>query len=174
MAALGEALQRWQQTRGEQGDPVAISLDLEGTILTNALEAHPRPGLAEFMDWCHRRFDRIFVYTCVERRVTEDILAKLVYEGAIDAEVVDRMEYVEWSRGFDGARKDLRRCAFPVECNVILDDMPLWIVPDQRHRWVPAPDYNEADPTDRFLTMAPDRVEQVLAGTSAHIRKKRP
>lgn len=169
MTALRGALQDWAAEWLQAGDPVALSLDLEGTIITNALEAQPRPGLAEFMDWCHRRFHRLFVYTCVDRRVTQEILSRLVYEGDLDHDVADRLEYVEWSRGYDGARKDLRRCAVPVENNVILDDHALWIVPDQRHRWVQAPDYNEPDPTDRFLRVAPDRIEQVLGGASSDV-----
>jgi len=162
MPSLRRALRQWAQRRPDWQDPAAISLDLEGTLITNALDAQPRPGLGEFMDWCHERFQRIYVYTCVDEQRSRDILAGLVYEGRLGADVADRMEYVPWSRGFDGARKDLRRCAFPVERNVIVDDMALWIVPDQRHRWVQAPDYNEADPTDRFLTIARRRIERLL------------
>ncbi len=162
MAALRDALTGWRQQRPDWCDPMAISLDLEGTIITNALEAHPRPGLGAFLDWCDRRFDRIFVYTCVDQPRANDILSGLVYGGEIDPSVAERMEYVAWSRGFDGARKDLRACAFPVERNVILDDMEMWIVPDQRHRWVRAPDYNEPSPTDRFLSLAPREIERIL------------
>ncbi len=162
MAALREAILGWRASRQGKEDAFAITLDLEGTLINNATEADPRPGLSAFLDWCHQRFDRIFIYTAVEGRIASEILRRLVYEGVVGADVAERMEYVRWSRGFDGARKDLRRCAFPVERNVILDDMKLWIMPDQRHRWVEAPDYNEPDPTDRFLSVAPRRIERVI------------
>ncbi len=166
---LRRELRAWRLRPGNDTDPVAISLDLEGTLITNALEAVPRPGLSAFMDWCHGRFDRLFVYTCVEEQRARDILSQLVWDGHMDAAVADRMEVVRWSRGFDGARKDLRRCGVPVECNVIVDDMRMWIVPDQMHRWLECPDYDEPDPTDRFLSAAPGRIEHLLSGSSAMI-----
>ena len=121
----------------------AITLDIEGTLVTDYGTRHPRPGLAGFIGFCLRNFQRIFVYTSLTAGQADEVFDHLVDIGAVPGEFRGRYEYVEWPRGADGTIKDLRRCGFPIEYNAIVDDMEMWIPDDQRHRWIPVPGYGE-------------------------------
>jgi hypothetical protein len=42
-----------------------LALDLEHTLISDAARADPRPGLAEFLTFCHERFERIVLFDAV-------------------------------------------------------------------------------------------------------------
>jgi hypothetical protein len=44
---------------------LTIALDLEGTLISNAVSQFPRPGLFTFLEYCHQNFDRSVVFTAV-------------------------------------------------------------------------------------------------------------
>ncbi|MBN1498361.1 MAG: protein kinase [Spirochaetes bacterium] len=134
----------------------AITLDIEGTLVTDYGGRHPRPGLFGFIEFCLAAFDRIFIYTSLSRREAEEVLASLHERKAVPGAFMERCEYVDWPRGADGTVKDLRRCGVPIEYNAIVDDMGVMIPDDQRHRWVPVPDYSVAGAPDSgfFIALA--------------------
>ncbi|HPJ37856.1 MAG TPA: serine/threonine-protein kinase [Spirochaetota bacterium] len=133
---------------------IAITLDVEGTLVTNYNDRSPRPGLYEFLSFIMSKFDRIFVYTMLDEESTAEVFRDLVERKAIPALFPEMYEYIRWVRGEDGSIKDLRRCKIPLEYNAIVDDMKVMIPEDQAHRWIPVPDYNYARSLDGGLLIA--------------------
>ena len=133
---------------------IAITLDVEGTLITNYNDRNPRPGLYEFLSFIMSRFDRIFVYTMLDEESTAEVFHDLAGRKVIPALFPNMYEYIRWVRGEDGSIKDLRRCKIPLEYNAIIDDMKVMIPEDQAHRWIAVPDYNYARSLDGGLLIA--------------------
>jgi hypothetical protein len=143
-------------------DRRAVTLDVEGTLVTNGVEKQPRPHLAEFLRFCLETFDRVFVYTLLNRDRAAAVFDFLAEREVIPAEFTIRYEYVEWPRGRGGAVKDLRRCRFPIVKNLIVDDMESMIPEDQHHRWIRVPDYYRASNVDRGLLLVQEKIAHRL------------
>jgi hypothetical protein len=45
-----------------------LALDLEGTLISNAISQIPRPGLYLFLDNCSQKFDRIVIFTAISEK----------------------------------------------------------------------------------------------------------
>jgi len=45
----------------QNGTIETLALDLEGTLILNAASPFPRPGLNDFLEFCHLRFSSIVV-----------------------------------------------------------------------------------------------------------------
>ncbi|MBN2160336.1 MAG: protein kinase [Spirochaetes bacterium] len=145
----------------------AITLDIEGTLVTDYGGRHPRPGLRDFLEFCLSNFERIFVYTSLTGKQAEEVFESLRGSGAAPEEFFSRYEYVEWPRGAEGSVKDLRRCGFPMEYNAIVDDMESMIPEDQRHRWVPVPDYSDPGVPDSGFFLAMAHIRRIFNITQA-------
>lgn len=110
-----------------------IALDLERTLISDALSAEPRPGLFDFLSFCLARFERVVLFTSVEQADAWEVLRELTRCGRVPPSFLGRLEYVVWS----GEYKDLRFIPHSVPEEVLLvDDDPGWIRPDQRDRWI--------------------------------------
>jgi hypothetical protein len=48
----------------QQINNLTIALDLEGTLISNAVSQFPRPGLFTFLEYCHENF-RLVIFTAV-------------------------------------------------------------------------------------------------------------
>lgn len=129
----------------------AISLDIEGTLVTHYRDCRPRPGLRGFLRFCLDWFDRVFVYTLLSEDETLEVFGSLLDGGHLPPGFLDAYEYVRWPRGKHGTTKDLRRCHVPVSVNAIVDDTEEVIPPDQRHRWIQVPEYEGPRRADRGL-----------------------
>jgi serine/threonine protein kinase len=136
----------------------SITFDIEGTLVTNYGERHPRPGLHDFMEFIMNNFDRIFIYTLLTAEQTREVFDHLRKIGAVPDGFIDRYEYVEWPRGSEGTIKDLRRCGVPLEHNAIVDDMYSMVPEDQMHRWVAIPDYNSPGMVDNGFVLARNEI----------------
>jgi NLI interacting factor-like phosphatase len=128
--------------------PHILALDLEGTLISNAMSCFPRPGLYEFVEGCQQIFERIVLFTAVSGSRVHPILELLASDGSAPAWFRD-VEVVSWT----GNVKDLHfigRCT-PNEV-LLVDDMEGYVHPNQREQWVAiasfAPPY---PPTDREL-----------------------
>jgi hypothetical protein len=110
-----------------------LALDLERTLISDAMSADPRPGLFDFLAFCLRRFERLTLFTCVEEADAREILHCLTRSVHVPPEFLDRLEYVEWA----GEYKDLSLVpdALPGEV-LLVDDDPGWVRPDQRDWWI--------------------------------------
>jgi hypothetical protein len=110
-----------------------LALDLERTLVDDALSARPRPGLLGFLDFCQERFGRVAVFTTVEAADARQVLEDLARRGQVPPGLLDRLEYVEWC----GEYKDLSFVpGVAVDEVVLVDDDAGWVRPDQRGRWV--------------------------------------
>ena len=97
-----------------------IVLDLEGTLVSNAVSQFPRPHLKEFIDFCLTSYDRVCLMTAVRSERAMQVLKLLADEGLISSAFLDKLEVVEWS----GQYKDLRLVPKA-------DLSETWIVDDQ-------------------------------------------
>ncbi|MBN2170627.1 MAG: protein kinase [Candidatus Krumholzibacteriota bacterium] len=133
---------------------LALSLDVEGTLIDSYYGQNPRPGLADFLAWCLTSFDRVFVYTMLEADEAEAVFASLADLGELPPAFLDRYEYVSWDRDGEGTFKDLRRCRVPLDRNALVDDSPGVIPEDQAHRWVRVAEYHDTTVGDTGLVRA--------------------
>ena len=113
-------------------DIEVLALDLEGTLISNAMSQIARPGLRDFLVFCGAAFPRLVMYTFISEDRFRQIARILVNEGSAPG-WFDALEYIEW----DGEIKDLRRIAgADPERTVIVDDYEPYIHPRQRRQWV--------------------------------------
>ena len=133
--------------------PRVLALDLERTLVSDALRADPRPGLAEFLAFCCARFERVALFTTVEQPDARDALDRAAERAGVPAELVASIGYVPWT----GEHKDLVFVAgaAPEEILFVEDDAG-WVRPDQCDRWVPIAPW-DAGPDNEWV-----RVREVL------------
>ena len=122
-----------------------IALDMEGTLISNAMSQFPRPQLYSFLEACKALTERVVVFTTVRESLFREIAELLVSEGHAPQWFAD-VEYVSWS----GSVKDLKFIhGAAVEDTVLLDDYRGYIKDDQIQRWIEIPQfeypYSEAD-----------------------------
>lgn len=113
--------------------PMIVALDVEGTLISNAVSQIARPGLASFLDNCHEAFDRVCVFTSVPEDRFRSIAQELVERGEAPGWFAG-VEFVRWT----GPHKRLECIpgATPHDA-LLLDDIEAYVAPDQRDRWVP-------------------------------------
>jgi len=141
-------------------DIEVLALDLEGTLISNAVSQIPRPGLHEFLSFCLDTFPRVVFYTAVRRGKVYSILGRLASRNAIP-EAARSLECVRW----EGRRKDLRDVPGTEASKVwIIDDQKGYIRPDQRDQWIQiqefSPPYSDED---RKLLELRERLEKRLS-----------
>jgi hypothetical protein len=110
-----------------------LALDLERTLITDAMSAEPRPGLFDFLAFCHEQFERVVLFTSVDEADARAVLEGLARSRHVPQELLARLKYVRWQGEF----KDLSFIpdALPGEV-LLVDDDAGWVRPDQRDRWV--------------------------------------
>jgi hypothetical protein len=143
------------QTRKTVSRLDVIALDLEGTLLSNAVSQIPRPGLYEFLEFCRHVVPTLVIYTSVPETKVREVVRNLVAEGSAPAWFQD-VTCVDWT----GSIKDLRMIKdVPVERALLIDDHEAYVAPDQRGQWLPIATYAAPYPADdRELY----RVRQIL------------
>jgi hypothetical protein len=110
-----------------------LALDLERTLIDDALHGNPRPGLRPFLEFCNEHFSRVVIFTTVEESVAREVLAGLAAKGLVPQTLWQRLEFIDWS----GEHKDLRFIPGTMPEKVwIVDDDASWIHPEQRSRWI--------------------------------------
>mgnify|MGYP004712337163 CR=1 FL=1 len=53
--------------------PTILAMDLEGTLISNAVSQIPRPGLYQFLEAVNSKFDRLGIYTTVPEALLRSI-----------------------------------------------------------------------------------------------------
>ncbi|MBI1385846.1 MAG: hypothetical protein GC150_13155 [Rhizobiales bacterium] len=128
-----------------QPPPNVLALDLEGTLISNAMSCFARPRLHAFLSACDRLFARVVLFTAVSEHRVRAITEVLVAEGSAPATLASA-EIVAWR----GPLKDLRfiEGADPARC-LIVDDLESYIAASQKDRWIAiapyAPPYGDED-----------------------------
>lgn len=136
-----------------------LALDLEGTLISNAMSQIPRPGLFTFLERCRELFPRVVMFTTVN----EDrfrMIARLLVEENVAPPWFSEMEYVTWK----GQTKDL--ACIPdanVQKTLLVDDFEVYVHPGQELQWVKV-DYFDYpyDAQDAGLLKVLDVLEQRL------------
>lgn len=112
--------------------PSVLALDLEGTLISNAISQIPRPGLFQFLARAHELFPRIVMFTTVREARFREIAKRLVLEG-FAPDWFAFIEYVNWK----GKTKDL--CFVPGAKTtdiLLVDDQEIYIEPSQVNQWI--------------------------------------
>ena len=112
-----------------------LALDLEGTLISNAVSQIPRRGLHEFLAECVERFPRVAMFTTVPEARFRAIARTLADEGAVPEWFPD-LEYVHWH----GVIKNLGFITdAPLERTILVDDCGDVIQPAQMEQWISVP-----------------------------------
>lgn len=115
-----------------------IALDLEGTLISNAVSQIPRPGLYSFLEYCYKNFYRIVVFTAVKELKFREIGRTLAEHKKVP-DWFPHIEYINWH----GKYKDLTFIPNTKSNKVILiDDREEYIKPEQKDRWIFVPGYD--------------------------------
>ncbi len=139
-----------------------LALDLERTLIDDALSGRPRPGLLDFLGFCQERFGRVAVFTTVEEADAREVLKDLDRRGQVPPGLLGRLEYVAWC----GEYKDLGFVHDAVADEMLLvDDDPGWVRPDQRGQWVAIAPWDGGP--DEELRRVRSVLEGLLASSSA-------
>ena len=111
---------------------IVLALDLEGTLISNAMSQIPRPGLYGFLSRCHELFPRVVIFTTVKEERFRNIARLLVEEQVAPRWFAD-IEYVDWH----GETKDLNFVlgAKPSE-TLLVDDFEQYVHPGQESQWL--------------------------------------
>lgn len=135
-----------------------LALDLEATLIDNAMSVIPRPGLFRFLTFCDVQFERVALLTTVDEESAREVLEQLAENRDAPSNLVSRIEYIDWQGEF----KDLR-CAANISPDEVLfvDDDDGWIHPSQIDRWVPIAPWHGGD--DRELPRVQSVLENRLA-----------
>jgi hypothetical protein len=123
-----------------------IALDLEGTLISNAMSQFPRPGLYHFLEFCRNNFQRVVLFTAVSESRTKNIVQILVESGDAPSWFAEDVEYTKW----EGQYKDLRFIENAGTHEILLvDDQEAYIHPEQMECWIRIPEfeppYSESD-----------------------------
>jgi hypothetical protein len=112
--------------------PSVLALDLEGTLISNAMSQIPRPGIFEFLTRCDELFPRVVMFTTVKEERFRDI-AKLLVAERVAPEWYASIEYIHWH----GETKDLNfiRGANPQDA-LLVDDFEKYVHPGQESQWL--------------------------------------
>jgi len=112
--------------------PTVLALDLEGTLISNAMSQIPRPGLFAFLERCQALFPRVVMFTTVKEDRFRQIASLLVSEKSAPPWFAN-VEYVTW----EGKTKDLGFIPRASVAEVLLvDDFEIYIQAGQESQWV--------------------------------------
>ena len=110
-----------------------LALDLEATLIDDAMNANPRPGLYRFLSFCDESFPRVSLLTTVDEDSAREVLEQLAENRDAPSSLVDRIGYINW----DGEFKDLRNVSGIALTDILfVDDDRGWIHPEQLGQWI--------------------------------------
>lgn len=111
---------------------LVLALDLEGTLISNAVSQFPCPNLRYFLEQVRRHFSRIVIFTAVREEVFRKIARELVSTGEVPA-WFSELEYIQWH----GLKKDLRFIEnSSIEEILLVDDYDGYILEEQKSQWI--------------------------------------
>lgn len=132
--------------------PAILALDLEGTLISNAVSQIPRPGLYRFLEDVRLQFEELVLFTTVPETLARSIADLLVSEGSAPAWFAE-LRYIHWS----GQTKDLSYVSPRVGDALLLDDHGPYVHRGQECLWVEIPLFGSPySPEDDGLQGASD------------------
>lgn len=111
--------------------PTILAMDLEGTLISNAVSQIPRPGLHKFLESAKSLFEELVIFTTVPEPRFRQIAALLACEGAVPSWFAS-LPYTAWT----GPTKDLGRVSAHIGSAWLLDDYAPYVHPGQEQYWV--------------------------------------
>lgn len=139
--------------------PTVLALDLEGTLISNAVSQIPRPGLSSFLVSVSETFDDVVLFTTVPRQSARKIASLLADEGHAPQWFAG-IPYVEW----EGSTKDLRLVSPQLGQALLLDDHGPYVHPGQLEYWIEAPLFASPYPgTDNGLLISQVRIRERMS-----------
>ena len=109
-----------------------LALDLEASLIDNAISGAARPGLRTFIEYCMETFERVALLTTVEESDAREVLYALADAGHVP-EAFASVEYIDWQGEF----KDLRYVNDSNPSDILfLDDDKNWVHPEQMAQWI--------------------------------------
>lgn len=109
-------------------------MDLEGTLISNAISQIARPGLAEFLAGARLQFETLVMFTTVPEARFRSIAELLVRERSAPEWFAD-IHFVQWS----GKTKDLSFVSKRIGDALLLDDYAPYVHLGQEHLWIEVP-----------------------------------
>lgn len=120
-----------------------LALDLEGTLISNAISQFPRPGLFEFLELCRSRFPDLLIYSGVREEKFRRVAAQLISDDVAPRWFGD-LRHEHWV----GDYKDLRRLkGTSLETTAIVDDQEDCIDPEQLRHWIKIEEFERPYPS---------------------------
>lgn len=116
-----------------------LALDLEGTLISNAMSQYARPGLYDFLEFCLKEFPRVVIYSAASDNAVERAVKNLVEFGDAPKEFAS-IEIISWGRN---SCKDLNFIPNGnVAETVLVDDQISYICPNQMKNWIPIEEWD--------------------------------
>lgn len=138
--------------------PTILALDLEGTLISNAVSQIARPGLLRFLEEMHSQFDQLVMFTTVPEPLLRRISELLVREGSAPYWFAE-IGYTKWS----GKTKDLRFVSSRLGDALLMDDHRAYVHPGQEQLWIKVPLFGSPyDESDGGLAVAGRRIRKKL------------
>jgi len=139
---------------------MVVALDLEGTLISNAVSVFPRPRLYDFLLFCQEHFQRIVIYTSVPADKARSILGVLADEGAVPGWAAD-LEILVCGRK---EKKDLARVG-ELDKVLLVDDQEAYVLPEQSGRWIPVKEFEApfTQPDDELARVQAKLLARVVA-----------
>ena len=131
--------------------PTILALDLEGTLISNAVSQIPRPGLHRFLEDVRSQFEELVLFTTVPRHLQEELpdswLGKAVFRHGLSS--------FDTSTGLEGQR------IFPMS-------PPTWVKPFSWMTMAPMCMMGRRDCGSRSRCSAP-RTRQTMTGCRSQL-----
>jgi TFIIF-interacting CTD phosphatase-like protein len=135
---------------------LVVALNLEGTLISNAISAFPRPGLKLFIENVLKTADRVVMFTTVPEDHARGLLQIIEGERILPAGFAAAVEFVPYS----GKTKDLSAVGEPAATILLVDDQPSMVHPGQEANWIPIAEFMPPfDQEDQEL----ERVAQIIS-----------
>ncbi|WP_269792844.1 NIF family HAD-type phosphatase [Stenotrophomonas sp. Iso1] len=142
--------------------PTILAMDLEGTLISNAVSQIPRPGLFPFLQYMRAQFSQLVIFTTVPEPLARRICSLLVAESAAPTWFA-QLPYIFW----EGPTKDLRFVTSDPCDAILLDDYAPYVHPGQESQWVEIPLFGSPYADDDIgLDLARLRIHERLARLS--------
>lgn len=150
-----------------------IALDLEATLIDNAVDVTPRPGLYDFLEKMTFHFSFVVIYTALREEVARGIFEQLAKDNHLPPGFPEPRDLpiVRWPS--NSSYKDLKyvRDLFddppPIEEIWILDDDKEWVHSDQLSQLIPIKAF------DPKIQAEDDGFQEVLDHVVANFTKPR-
>lgn len=116
----------------DDGGLKVLALDLEATLISDAVSPFIRPGLYQFLEAVHALFERIVLFTTVPESKVRELALAFMQEQSVPPWFV-AVEYVRWT----GFTKDLNFIPrVTAEEALLVDDTAQLVHLGQERQWV--------------------------------------